>query len=239
MKNIILVGSNGLIGKALTKGLSKRNNIIQVDLVDIKKKNYYKCNILNELEVKIIFNKIFKKYKKIDCLINSAYPRKNNFSKTFLETNVKDFNENLSINVGSLYCLVKYIFPHFKKNKIGNIINIASIYGQIQPRFEIYEKTPINPPVVYGPIKSAQIMMTNYFAKIFAYKKINIRCNSISPGGVYGGQSKKFVSNYKKYCKSKGMIEPHNLVGLAEFLISEKSAFITGQDIKVDDGFSI
>ena len=38
MKNIILVGSNGLIGKALTKGLSKRNNIIQVDLVDIKKK---------------------------------------------------------------------------------------------------------------------------------------------------------------------------------------------------------
>ena len=43
--------------------------------------------------------------------------------------------------------------------------------------------------------------MINYFAKIFAYKKIDIRCNTISPGGVYGGQPKKFVNNYKKYCK--------------------------------------
>ena len=49
-------------------------------------------------------------------------------------------------------------------------------------------------------------MMINYFAKIFAYKKINIKCNTISPGGVYGGQSKIFTNNYKKYCKSIGMI---------------------------------
>ncbi|WP_440907462.1 SDR family oxidoreductase [Candidatus Pelagibacter sp.] len=239
MKNIIIIGSNGLIGKALAKGLSKKYRVIEVDILNLKKQNYFQCNILNEIEVKKVFSKIFKKYKKIDCLINSAYPRKKNFSKKFLEINLNDFNQNLSINVGSLYCLIKNIFPYFKKIKKGNIINIASIYGKIQPKFDIYEKTPINPPTVYGPIKSAQIMMINYFAKIFAYKKINIRCNTISPGGVYGGQSKKFLNNYKKYCKSIGMISPNDLVGVADFLISEKSLFITGQDIQVDDGFSI
>tara|TARA_B100001059_G_C17747665_1_gene535297 strand:- start:146 stop:865 length:720 start_codon:yes stop_codon:yes gene_type:complete len=239
MKKIIIVGAKGLIGKALSKGLSKKFNIIEVDIIKAKKKDYFQCDVLNETEVKSVFKKIFKKYKKIDCLINSAYPRRKNFSKPFFGINLEDFNDNLSINVGSLYCLIKNIYPYFKKNKKGNIINIASIYGKIQPKFEIYENTPINPPTVYGPIKSAQIMMINYFAKIFAYKKINIRCNTISPGGVYGGQTKKFVSNYKKYCKEKGMIDPYNLVGVADFLISENSSFITGQDIQIDDGFSL
>ncbi len=239
MKKIIITGCNGLIGKALSKGLSKKYKIIGIDLTNINRKDYYKCDILNEKEIKRVFDKIFKKYKKIDCIINSAYPRKNNFSKPFLGINLKDFNENLSINVGSLYCLIKNIFPHFKKIKKGNIINIASIYGKIQPKFDIYENTPINPPTVYGPIKSSQIMMINYFAKIFAYKKIDIRCNTISPGGVYGGQPKKFVNNYKKYCKSKGMISPSNLVGVADFLISDESSFVSGQDIQVDDGFSV
>ena len=36
-------------------------------------------------------------------------------------------------------------------------------------------------------------------------------------GGVYGGQSKKFIKNYKKYCKSEGMIQPNDLVGLTNF----------------------
>ncbi len=239
MKNIIITGCNGLIGKALTKGLSKKNKVVGIDIINGKGKNYFKCDILNENDVKKVLDKIYKKYKKIDCIINAAYPRKNNFSKPFLGINLKDFNENLSINVGSLYCLIKNIYPHFKKNKKGNIINIASIYGKVQPKFDIYENTPINPPAVYGPIKSSQIMMVNYFAKIFSYKKLDIRCNSISPGGVYGGQAKKFVKNYKKYSKSKGMISPSDLVGVANFLVSDESSFITGQDFQVDDGFSL
>ena len=66
MKNIIIVGSRGLIGKALCKGLSKKFNIIEIDIMSLKKKNYYKCNILNELDTKNIFKKIFTKYKKIN-----------------------------------------------------------------------------------------------------------------------------------------------------------------------------
>jgi NAD(P)-dependent dehydrogenase (short-subunit alcohol dehydrogenase family) len=239
MKNVIIVGSCGLIGKALSKGLSKKFNIIEIDILNKKKNNYYQCDILNEKNVITTIGKIIRVYKKIDCIINAAYPRNKNFSNTFDELTLEDFRENLSINVGSLFCLIKNIYPHFKKNKKGNIINIASIYGSIQPKFEIYEETSINPPSVYGPIKASQIMMIKYFAKIFAYRKNNIRCNTISPGGVYGGQSKTFLNNYKKYCKDKGMINPGDLLGVANFLISDDSKFITGQDIKIDDGFSL
>ena len=239
MKNVIVVGSCGLIGKSLTSGLKKNYNVIEIDIIHKSKNNYYQCDILNEKNVISVIQEIVKKYKKIDCLINSAYPRKQNFSNTFDKLTLDDFRENLSINVGSLFCLIKNIYPHFKKIKKGNLINIASIYGSIQPKFEIYEKTLINPPVVYGPIKASQIMLMNYFAKLFAYRKNNIRCNTISPGGVLGGQQKIFVDNYKKYCKDRGLIKPSDLLGVTNFLISDNSLFITGQDIQVDDGFSL
>jgi NAD(P)-dependent dehydrogenase (short-subunit alcohol dehydrogenase family) len=239
MKNVIIVGSCGLIGKALSKGLSRNFNIIEIDILNKKKNNYYQCDILNEKNVITTIGKIIRVYKKIDCIINAAYPRNKNFSNTFDELTLEDFRENLSINVGSLFCLIKNIYPHFKKNKKGNIINIASIYGSIQPKFEIYEGTSINPPSVYGPIKASQIMMIKYFAKIFAYRKNNIRCNTISPGGVYANQSQIFLNNYKKYCKDTGMINPGDLLGVSNFLISDDSKFVTGQDIRIDDGFSL
>jgi NAD(P)-dependent dehydrogenase (short-subunit alcohol dehydrogenase family) len=82
-------------------------------------------------------------------------------------------------------------------------------------------------------------MMIKYFAKIFAYRKNNIRCNTISPGGVYANQSQIFLNNYKKYCKDTGMINPGDLLGVSNFLISDDSKFVTGQDIRIDDGFSL
>jgi enoyl-[acyl-carrier-protein] reductase (NADH) len=71
------------------------------------------------------------------------------------------------------------------------------------------------------------------------HKKINISINSLSPGGVYNNQNKKFYYNYKKFCKSKGMVSATELISTTEFLLAKGSKSITGQDIKIDDGFSI
>lgn len=237
MKKIIVVGSEGLIGSAICSGLKKH----KVYKCDIKKKlkNYFQIDVNDENSTKNTFNKIIKKAKKIDCIINCSYPKNVNFGKNIDKLTLKDFNENVSLNIGSVYSVIKSILPHFKEKKKGNIIITTSIYGSILPKFEIYENTPINFAMVYAPIKAAQIMMVKYFAKYFNYKKINIRVNSIAPGGVFDNHPKKFLLQYKKYCKSKGMINPKDLSGVTNFLISDSSEYVTGLDIPVDDGFSL
>ncbi len=89
----------------------------------------------------------------------------------------------------------------------------------------------------YASIKSSLVFLTKFIAQ--RLKGTGVRINAISPGGVLDGQPDSFVNNYKKYCNSKGMLDPKDLAGAVRFLISDDSKYVTGQNIIVDDGFSI
>jgi NAD(P)-dependent dehydrogenase (short-subunit alcohol dehydrogenase family) len=119
----------------------------------------------------------------------------------------------------------------------GNIINISSVYGVIPPKFELYEKTSMTMPVEYAVIKSGLIHFTKYMAKYF--KNSNIRVNTLSPGGIFDNQNKIFVQKYKKECLNKGMLDTSDLSGSLIYLLSDMSQYVNGQNIIVDDGFSI
>ena len=71
------------------------------------------------------------------------------------------------------------------------------------------------------------------------YKNQNIRVNCLSPGGIQDGQPEIFLKNYAKNCNSKGMLDSDDLVGALIFLLSDSSQFVNGQNIIVDDGWSL
>ena len=114
---------------------------------------------------------------------------------------------------------------------------MSSIYGFVAPKFEIYDETEMTMPVEYAAIKAAILNLTKYFASY--YKGSSIRFNSLSPGGVLDAQPQSFVTAYNENCFSKGMLDPIDIANTLLFLISEKSSFINGQNIIVDDGFSL
>ena len=70
-------------------------------------------------------------------------------------------------------------------------------------------------------------------------KNSNIRFNSISPGGILNNQPKQFLNKYKKDCINKGMLNPQDLISAFIFLIDDNSKFINGQNIIIDDGWSL
>ena len=85
--------------------------------------------------------------------------------------------------------------------------------------------------------KSAIIQLTKYFAQLF--KSDGIRINCISPGGILDGQDEIFLKSYTKYAGQKGMLEPNDISDTLIFLLSDKSRYINGQNIIIDDGFSL
>ena len=61
-KNILITGSEGLLGKSFRKFMqNKSKNIFCIDLKNIKRKNYFKCDITNENQVKKVIENISKK----------------------------------------------------------------------------------------------------------------------------------------------------------------------------------
>ena len=250
-KIILVTGGSGLLGHHFCIEIAKQGGMAIVADIDIKNAQVCARNIeknggratpifmdINEIaSIEDAIVKLNKSFGRIDALVNNAYPRNKNYGRKLEDVTYQDFCENLSMHVGGYFLASQKFSDYFKGSGGGNIINIASIYGFMAPRFEVYEGTSMTMPVEYAAIKSAVINLTRYFAQYF--KHDSIRCNSISPGGILDGQPELFLAGYKKFCGTKGMLETQDILGALVFLLSDSSKYITGQNLVVDDGFSI
>jgi NAD(P)-dependent dehydrogenase (short-subunit alcohol dehydrogenase family) len=180
---------------------------------------------------------LLKRHGRIDALVNNAYPRNGNYGKKLEDVMYADFCENVNTHLGGYFLVAQQFCIAFKDQGFGNVVNISSIYGSMAPRFEIYEGTLMTMPVEYAAIKSAIEHLTRYFAQYF--KGTGIRVNSLSPGGILAEQPDNFLAAYKKHCATKGMLDAHDLLGALMFLLSDESAFMNGQNLIIDDGFSL
>ena len=225
----IIADINEKLGKSTKKQISKELNTNNIDFV--------KLDITSKVSLQETIKKLDKKYSKIDALVNNAYPKNKSYGKHFFDVEYDDFVENVGLHLGGYFLTSQQFAKYFKKQGYGNIINISSIYGVVTPRFEIYNNTQMTTPVEYAAIKSAIIHLTKYMAKYF--KGMNIRVNTISPGGIFNNQPKEFLKAYNNFGLTKGMLKEEDLKGTLIYLLSDMSKYVNGQNIVVDDGWSL
>lgn len=250
-KIVVITGGAGLIGKSFVQAVIGHGGKaviadINVDVSEVEKESNahglapacidtVELDITDKESVEKAIVRLDQKYGRIDALVNSAYPRNHNYGKHFFDVTYEDFTENISLNLGGYFLTSQQFAAYFKKQGYGNIVNIASVYGVVAPKFGIYQGTPMTMPVEYAAIKAGLIHMTRYMAKYFS--GMDIRVNAISPGGVLDRQPEAFLEAYRRECLNKGMLEPDDLAGALLFLLSDMSRFVNGQNIVVDDGF--
>lgn len=251
-KKIIVIGGAGLLGRPVCKSIVTSNATCVIADLSLSSAEELAFEIKNEsgicldcIEVSItnprsIENMIKIAHEKlghIDCLINMAYPRNKQYGRKFEDVEYLDFCENVNLHLGGYFLVSQKILEYFKQNNGGNLLNISSIYGVVAPRFEIYKGTSMTMPVEYAAIKAAIIHLTRYMAKY--YSGNNIRVNALSIGGLLDKQPESFLSAYREQCLDKGMLDPMDISGTIAFLLSDASRFINGQNICIDDGFTI
>lgn len=248
-KVILITGACGLIAERLVESLNKNNaKLILVDsdkekLVALSNKlnsprvHYFPSNLLDFDSHPKILNFTISSFEKLDCVIHLAYPKSSSWGTPFgkLAQNhlLEDLNNQLALPILFSQTVLKF----FDEQNFGNLIHVSSIQGIAAPKFEHYEGTSMVSPIEYTAAKAALIAITKYLAKL--YKNKNIRINCVSPGGVLAGHPESFLKKYKSSCVNKGMLDPKDLIGAFHFLISEESQYITGQNIIVDDGWSL
>ena len=235
IRSVVSVGGIGVIGDINTK---EEFNISKEISKDIQGKiDFVEMDITSKESIEKSIETIQNKYGKIDALVNNAYPRNKNYGRDFFDVEYQDFCENVNMHLGGYFLTSQQYAKYFKKQGWGNIINISSIYGVIVPRFDVYEGTKMTMPVEYAVIKSAINHLTKYMARYL--KGTSVRVNSISPGGIFNNQPQSFVNAYNSYSLNKGMLDRKDVTGVLLFLLSDVSKYINGQNIIVDDGFSL
>ncbi len=125
----------------------------------------------------------------------------------------------------------------------GVILNIASDLSAIAPDQRIYrnpdladEIQPVK-PVTYSVIKSGLVGLTRYLATYWADK--GVRCNALSPGGVFAGQNEAFVQRLTSLIPLGRMARRDEYRGAVQFLCSDASAYLNGQNVIMDGGRSV
>ena len=244
---IIVTGGFGAIGFPLSQSLLKEGHKVIIVDTKIKKKdksklksfNYFamKINLNKENEIKKLISRCVKKFKKIDALIHCSYPKTKDWGTKLENLKQKSLNENLNNQLGSTIIISKNITKLFLKQKYGTLILLSSIMGLNNPKFETYKGTNMSSPIEYSAIKAGIISITKYLAKY--YSKKNLKINCISPGGIKNKLPKRFIENYKNHCNTKGLLDPEDVVNSIKYLLSEKSNSISGQNIVIDNGYSL
>ena len=123
-----------------------------------------------------------------------------------------------------------------KRGGLRKVVNVSSMYGMNSFNPHLYEG-PFRPPLQYACAKAALIHLTKCLAVQFAPQKIAVNC--VTYGGVEGRVDDAFKKRYATLCPMERMMKDDETVGSVDFLLSDKAAYITGQNIVVDGGWGI
>lgn len=247
-EKILIVGAGGLLGaRVVVEALNQGAIVIAVDIsfegmskrleeqgVDLNNERLMlEClDITKEDDVK----KFFYKQQDLTGAVNCTYPRNKTYGAHFFDVSLDSFNENVSLHLGSAFLFTQQCASYFKANKTRfSLVNISSVYGVIAPKFDIYNDTAMTMPVEYAAIKSSILHLNKYVSAYVNDSKFRI--NAVSPGGIFDGQPEAFLKAYKAETHGAGMLNVDDIVGSVLFLLSEKSKYVTSQNIVVDDGF--
>jgi NAD(P)-dependent dehydrogenase (short-subunit alcohol dehydrogenase family) len=238
-KVIVITGAKGLIGKALVKEVNENNGIcVQLDIVGENNPdaNEFQCDTTDQKAVQNIIEIIVDKYGKIDGWVNNAYPRTDDWDTKFENIPFKSWKENVDMHMNGYFVCCQLVLEYMKSKGGGSLINMGSIYGSRAPDFSIYENTEMTMPAAYSAIKGGIITLTKYLASY--YGSNNVRVNAVSPGGIFNNQPESFVAQYTKNVPLQRMGTPEDISPTIAFLLSDKSAYITGQNIIIDGGLT-
>jgi len=234
MKTALITGSEGQLGRAFVSRLQKLNfQVIGFDKAKQVNQEiiFHRVDISKKAEIEFALNKL---NHRVDLLINNAG---GSVFTPFEERTEEELDFVIGVNLKGPILMTQAVFNHyFKPQKAGCVVNIGSIYGVVAGDMNIYKDGDRRTPEIYGATKAAIINVTLYFAAYMAH--YNVRVNCISPGGIFNHQDNEFIQKYSRKVPMERMGKSEELLSTLEYLISDESSYVTGQNIVVDGGLT-
>lgn len=206
-------------------------------------------DVTSEQSVQAALDSVLARYQRIDILVNNAAIDPKVGGAGLVETSrlenfsLGDWQRQIDVGLtGALLCS-RVFGGWMARNGGGVIVNVASDLSVFSPDQRLYRKAdlpddrqPVK-PVSYSVIKTGLIGLTRYLATYWAEQ--GVRVNALSPGGVYVNQAADFVARLSALIPMGRMAERNEYHGALQFLCTDASRYMTGQNLVMDGGRSV
>jgi len=241
---ILIVGALGRIGYCLARHMrDKGYGVIGIDNKKLpsNKSEVFDLFISKDISSEGSLCKILVEIKasklNVVGISNCLYWNTASWVSQTSDKKAQVFERNMSGLLTVNFLLCNYAESLILRDSFMSVVLLGSIHAIAAPKFEHYQSSGMTTPVEYTIAKHGLIGLVRYEAKRNFGSKIRINC--ISFGGIRDDQPDTFVSNYKASCSRIGLLDPEHVVPAIGFLLSHESQAITGQNIIVDDGWSL
>ena len=188
---------------------------------------FYQADVSSEEEIRDLIQNVVEKYGKLDVFVNVAGI---GYSAPLTETSSEMWDKVMNVNARAVFLALKYSAEYLVKSK-GSFITIASMGGL----------KPLPYHYTYCASKAAAAMVTRVAA--LEYAATGARFNSICPGVVdtpiLGTASPEVRKATEDSIPMKRLGQPQDIAGLAVYLGSDESAWVTGQNYSIDGGSTL
>jgi 2-deoxy-D-gluconate 3-dehydrogenase len=241
-KSALVTGGNGGIGLGMARGLAAAGAKVAIAGRDEKKNAAalkglpagsiaLRGDIGEESQCRALVDEAAKRLGRLDILVNNAGI---NIRKTPQEYTLEEWKRVLDVNLTSAFVASQAAYPHLQKAGGGKIVNIGSMMS-------IFGASFVAP---YGASKGGIVQLTRALATAWARDRIQV--NAVLPGWIdtdLTRNAREQVKGLHERVLARTPAgrwgEPADLAGIAVFLCSAASDFVTGTAIPVDGGYSV
>jgi 3-oxoacyl-[acyl-carrier protein] reductase len=231
---IITGGARGL-GQAMAERFAQEG--AQVVAADMGEFGYtheqveaYSLNVTDVEGCARFVEHVSKKYGKIDILVNNAGITRDALTRKMSD---EQFDVVIDVNLKGVFNLTRLVGPIMQEQGSGSIINISSVVGEFG---NIGQAN-------YAASKAGVIGMSKSWAKEFAMKGAQVRCNVITPGytmtDILKTVPEELLDKFAKQTMLGRLAQPEEIAAAALFLASEESSYITGHVLSVNGGMRL
>lgn len=266
-KVALITGASGLLGQEhayalLESGATVILTDISMERLELAKEKLCKSfeadsvivktmDVTSKNDIVSVSDELIDQGLRVDILVNNAAidpkvsKNKGLEEASRLENfNLDQWNLQLSVGLtGAFLCSQVFGSKMAADDKGGVILNIASDLSVFSPDQRLYvkkglpEKEQPVKPITYSVIKTGLIGLTRYLATYWSNQ--GVRSNALSPGGVFNGQDDVFVERLTNLIPLNRMANRDEYRSTIQFLCSDASSYMNGQNLVVDGGRSV
>jgi NAD(P)-dependent dehydrogenase (short-subunit alcohol dehydrogenase family) len=196
----------------------------------------FRCDVTVEADVTALGEALRAGPARLDVLVHNAHVGR---AGTLESATAEDFAEATELALGSFTRLLnatRGLLAAAATDGSPSVITVASMYGMVSPRLDLYDAPDQRNPPYYGAVKAGLLQLTRYAAVELA--PLGIRANSITPGAFPGGGDPAFLERLGRQAPLGRVGEPAEIATSVLFLASPRSSYVTGANVVVDGGWT-